>query len=182
MDEISDTWPQFISHYSRGEPFRSITSLPQDQWQNIIQKLDSTNAWGMDRFKDLNYLKQRVQAEAKLRNAFIAKGEKPQLDQPIYFFLGRNEQFEESRLNKRYEFNLADILSEHISFTYGDSMLSLIEENRKHSGIRYQNPLCDSIYRTEELKTLFSSEHFPEKPLHIEAQIWIMPSHVSCIG
>ena len=28
--------PNFIVHYNRGEPFRSITSFPQDQWQSII--------------------------------------------------------------------------------------------------------------------------------------------------
>jgi len=51
---------------------------------------------GLSRFADPNYLKQRVLAEAEVRKAFIAKGGKPQLEQPIYFFLGGNKRFEPS--------------------------------------------------------------------------------------
>ena len=171
------TIPNFIVHYNRGEPFRSITSFPSDQWQSIIEKLKPTNAWGLKRFTDPNYLKQRVLAETQLRNEFLTKGGKPQLEQPIYFFLGRNRRFEEHQLNKGYKINLSDLESEQISFTYGDSMLALIAENRKQSGPQYKNPLCEAIYRLEELSQIYSSIHFPdENQLAIEAQLWAIPS------
>lgn len=171
------TVPNFIVHYSRSEPFRSITSAPHDQRQMIIEKLNSANAWGLNRFTDLSYLQERVQAETKLRSALIAKGGKPELEQPIYFFLGRNKRFEEQKLNKGYKINLSHLLSKPLSFTYGDSMLALIEENRTQSGIRYNNPLCKNVYRLDELAELYSRVHFSEVPsLAIEAQLWIMPS------
>lgn len=109
--------PNFIVHYSRGEPFRSITSFPKDEWKNIIENLNTTNAWGLNRFADPNYLKQRVSAEAQVRKNFITKGGKPQLEQPIYFFLGTNRRFEEHNLNKGYKINLEDLEPEQISFT-----------------------------------------------------------------
>lgn len=169
--------PSFIVHYNRGEPFRSITSFPQDQWQSIIEKLNSTNAWGLNRFADPQYLKQRVLAEAEVRKAFIAKGGKPELEQPIYFFLGSNKRFEEHKLNKGYKINLDDLESEQVSFTYGDSMLAFIKENRDQSCPHYKNPLCGEVYTLEELDSIYSSIHFPdENQLAIEAQLWTMPS------
>ncbi len=169
--------PNFVVHYSRGEPFRSITSFPKDEWQSIIDSLNSTSAWGLNRFADPQYLKQRVLAEAEVRKAFIAKGGRPQLEQPIYFFLGANQRFEEHKLNKGYKINLDDLESEQISFTYGDSMLAFIKENRDQSGPKYKNLLCDEVYRLEELGNVYSSVHFPdENQLAIEAQLWTIPS------
>ena len=153
--------PNFIVHYSRGEPFRSITSFPQDEWRNIVKKLNPTTAWGLNRFADSNYLKQCILAEAQVRKKFIAKGGKPRLEQPIYFFLGRNKRFEEHMLNKGYKIKLDDLESEQVSFTYGDSMLAFIKENRDQSGAQYKNPLCEEVYRLEELGHVYSSIHFP---------------------
>ena len=92
--------PKFIVHYSRGAPFLSVTSVPQNKLPQIIEKLNETNAWGLNRFSDPHYLSQRTEVEAELRRFFIAKGGEPQLKQPIYFFLGRNLRFEEHKLNK----------------------------------------------------------------------------------
>ncbi|MBC7419267.1 MAG: hypothetical protein H7328_00935 [Bdellovibrio sp.] len=76
--------PNFIVHYRRGEPFRSITSFPKSEWANIVEKLNPVNAWGLNRFADPQYLKQRVLAEAEVREAFIAKGGRPRLEHPIF--------------------------------------------------------------------------------------------------
>ena len=65
------TLPNFIVHYSRGKPFQSITGYPPEEWQTIIEKLDSSNSWGLNRFADPDYLRQRMQAETKLRKASI---------------------------------------------------------------------------------------------------------------
>ncbi len=113
-----------------------------------------------------------------MRKAFIAKGGKPQLEQPIYFFLGANKRFEEHKLNKGYKINLHDLESEQVSFTYGDSMLAFIKENRDQSDPLYKNKLCEEVYRLEELDRVYSSVHFlNEGHLAIEAQLWTMPSH-----
>ena len=169
--------PKFIVHYSRGEPFLSITSLPKNNLSQTIQKLTEANAWGLNRFSDPHYLNQRIETESLVRNSFIAKGGEPQLIQPIYFFLGRNNRFEEHQLNKGYSIELQKISFKSISFTYGDSMLAFNEMNRTLSGIKYQNPLCTKVYLLEELDSIFSSPHFPhDDPLAIEAQLWVKPS------
>lgn len=169
--------PTFIVHYSRGTPFRSITGVPSSQRQQVIGKLNETNAWGLNRFSDQLYLQQRFETESHVRNAFMKKGGRPQLMNPIYFFLGRNLHFEEHELNKGYKIDLQKISSDAISFTYGDSMLAFNESNGTRSGIKYQNPLCTNVYSFEELDLIFSSPHFPkEDPLAIEAQLWIEPA------
>ena len=79
-------------------------------------------------------------------------------------------------MNKGYKINLEDLESEQVSFTYGDSMLAFIKENRDQSGPQYKNPLCEEIFRLEELDSIYSSIHFPDvNQLSIEAQLWTMP-------
>jgi hypothetical protein len=105
----TSTFPDYITHYSRGEPFLSLSSVTQDNLQSVLKQLNESNAWGLNRFSDPDYLKQRKQIEQKLRQQFIAKGGKPELDHPIYFFLGRNARFEEHKKNIGYKINLKDI-------------------------------------------------------------------------
>jgi hypothetical protein len=168
--------PNFIVHYNRGEPFRSITSLPAHDWPETVKQLNETNAWGLARFSDPNYLTQRLEVERHLRRNFIEKSGKPELEHPIYFFLGQHERFEEHERNRGYVIELADISPNAVSFTYGDSMLSFIEHNRSLSGKPYENPLCEKVYRIEELQGLFSDRRFPSvSPLRIEAQLWVIP-------
>lgn len=175
--DLQKSIPTFIVHYSRGEPFLSITSVPKSNLPQIIQKLTETNSWGLNRFSDPYYLQQRIKTESLLRKAFIAKGGEPQLAQPIYFFLGSNLRFEEHKLNNGYKIELKKISTKSISFTYGDSMLAFNEMNRSRSGIKYQNPLCGEVFLHEELDAIFSSTHFScHDSLAIEAQLWVMPS------
>lgn len=168
--------PIFVIHYSRSEPFRSMTSVPSDKWPQTVKELDETNAWGVARFSDPEYLVRRLEIERRVRNEFIQKGGKPGLENPIYFFLGRQDRFEKHERNMGYMIYLDDISADLISFTYGDSLLSFDEDYRTQSGEKYQNPLCGKVYRLDELEYLFSHVQFPENaPLSIEAQLWIIP-------
>lgn len=169
-------FPSFITHYSRGAPFLSFTAMGRETWSELIKDLNETNAWGLSRFSDPNYLEDRLIAEKKIREEFISKGGKPELDHPIYFFLGRHKGFESHKSNVGYAIDLKDIAVDSVSFTYGDSMLAYIEKNRLLSGEEYQNSLCGSLYRIDCLKELFSHADFPkESPLSIEAQLWVLP-------
>src|SRR6185437_3233209 len=94
--------PSFLVHYNRGEPFRSLTAVPNEKLTTILCALNETNSWGLNRFSDPDYLIRRKQVEAKIRQEFIMKGGNPILDNPIYFFLGRNNRFEEHPLNQGY--------------------------------------------------------------------------------
>lgn len=168
------TIPEIIVHYSRGEPFRSLTAVPHGQRDAIVGAMSEANAWGIARFSDPKYLAQRFEVERRLRAEFIDKGGRPRLENPVYFFLGNHAGFETHGLNKKYVLRLDEIPSEVISFTYGDSMLAYAEENRLISGEKYKNSLCAKIFRKEELPALFRHPEFPvQDPLNIEVQLWI---------
>ena len=169
--------PDFIIHYSRNEPFRSMTRLSIDKRAEIINDLNETNAWGINRFSDPEYLDRRMLTEQKMRAEFIKRGGKPELMHPIYFFLGRNNQFEKHDRNIGYIISLKDLHSNLISFTYGDSMLAFHEDYRIQSGEKYNNPLCGRLFQIHELEDLFMDINYPRHdPLSIEVQLWIMPS------
>lgn len=170
-------FPDFITHYSRSEPFRSMTSIPFEKRHEVIQKLTEKTTWGLNRFLHPTYLDQRLEVEKQLRQEFILRGGKPELQFPYYFFLGRNSKFEENKNNKAYIIHLDDLPQGSITFTYGDSLLAHNRENRSLSGEMYQNSLCIKIFGRDNLKDLFSDADFPKKKsLHVEAQLWIQPS------
>lgn len=174
--------PDCIVHYSRSEPFRSITSHPSEDWPKVVRSLTESNAWGLNRFSDPHYLQRRIEVESAVRNKFIAKGGRPQLQFPIYCFLGRHERWEEHKLNNGYTIKLKDISSEVISFTYGDSLLAFNDDYRTLSGEKYNNPLCRNIFRIEELENLFANTDYPaDDPLKIEAQLWALPPREAVI-
>jgi len=168
--------PDFIVHYSRGEPFRSITEVSQENLPGVLNQLDESNSWGLTRFSDTEYLQRRFQVERKIRHGFIHKGGKPELDFPIYFFLGSNSRFEEHKSNVGYRINLADIAPHAVSFTYGDSMFSMCENYRRKLGDEFQSHLCSQIYLLDELESLFSAIRNAPRKLHIECQLWIKPT------
>lgn len=169
--------PDFIIHYSRSEPFRSMSGVPHQRLPEVLKELNETNAWGISRFSDPEYLQRRMAVEERLRKEFISKGGKPTLSHPIYFFLGRNEQFEKQDRNKAYRIRLADLPANSVSFTYGDSMFSFDEDYRRLKGEGYVSDLCPHVYKLEELPSLFSHADFRSPAgLHIEAQVWVTPS------
>lgn len=186
MTSLDESWchmskqlevPDVIVHYSRSEPFRSMSSVPSNQWAVAIKDLSETNAWGMSRFSDPDYLPRRLEVEKHIRNEFIKKGGKPELDHPLYFFLGRHNGFEKHPRNIGYVIQLKDIRSDAISFTYGDSLLAYNEDYRSQSGEKYKNSLCSQIFKKEDLESLFSHVDFPKtERLSIEVQLWTMPS------
>lgn len=169
--------PDFIIHYSRGEPFRSISSVAQEMLPHVLKELNEVNTWGLSRFSDSEYLKRRMVVEHAIRKEFIAKGGAPILTHPIYCFLGRNTHFEEHERNVGYLIHLKDLPIGFVSFTYGDSMFSLNEDYRQQKGKAYLSELCPRVYRLDELLQIFShADYQADTRLHIEAQLWITPT------
>jgi hypothetical protein len=170
----------FIVHYSRSEPFLSVTSLSAEIRSSVINGLNEVNAWGLSRFTYPEYLPQRFQAEERIRRDFLKKGGRPQLSHPIYFFLGRCPRFEEDPRNRAYAINLSDLDSNVMSFTYGDSMLSLNEDNRSRSGLGYLNPLCKEVYHLDELsetiKSIDTGIISTGESVHLAVQLWAAPA------
>lgn len=175
--------PECIVHYSRSQPFRSITSYPPQDWPKVVHSLTESNAWGLSRFSDPNYLQRRTEVESIIRNKFKAKGGQPQLKHPVYCFLGRHERWEEHKLNKGYSINLQDIAVDVITFTYGDSLLAFNNDYRTLSGEKYRNSLCGKVFLLDELESLFTCAEYPTNdPLKIEAQLWALPSEQTILS
>lgn len=168
--------PNYIVHYNRGEPFRSISEVSQKNLSGVLSTLNESNAWGLNRFSDPEYLPKRLQVEQKIRSEFINRGGKPELQYPIYFFLGSNARFEEHKSNIGYKINLGDLPPHALSFTYGDSMFSMCKDYRHKMGDEYKSHFCTQIYRFDELQALFSATETQAQKLHIECQLWIKPT------
>jgi hypothetical protein len=168
--------PSYIVHYARGKPFQSITNVPPRQLAGVIENLNETNAWGLDRFSHPEYLAQRIKTEKMMRHEFIGKGGRPTLEHPVYFFLGRHPGFEVNPNNKIYTIDLGFLFRESVTFSYGDTMLSYVDENRKQSGAQYQNQLCGKLFTLDQLEDLYSNPLFPlDSPLAVEAHLWVQP-------
>lgn len=169
--------PNFITHYNRAEPFRSLTSLNEVELMAALKGMNENNSWGLNRFSDPEYLTRRSLVETKIREQFISIGGKPVLMNPIYFFLGRNERFEENKNNKAYILQLKDIPADQLSFTYGDSMFCFNEDYRQQKGGEYLSELCTHLYKIEDLNKIFSHPDYQHSAhLHIEAQLWVKPT------
>jgi hypothetical protein len=168
--QISD----FIVHYNRNNPFRSITSAADPA--HALKMLNEENTWGSARFHDPQYLAQRYQTEERLRKRFVELGGRPKLTNPIYFFLGRNAQFEQNEKNIGYAIDLRDINPLSISFTYGDSMISSNHQYHHLVAETYRHPLCHDLYGIFDLPRLFAAiQSLKVETLHIEAQLWKSP-------
>jgi hypothetical protein len=56
-------------------------------------------------------------------------------------------------------------------------MFSFDKGLRAQGGGKYQNPLCGRLFFKSQLSELMTDSNFPkEASLHIEAQVWIIPS------
>jgi hypothetical protein len=153
--------PTILTHYSRGEPFASITAAP-----HLIPTLTEATTWGLARFADPDYLPRRLAVEARLRAAFIAAGGQPHFDHPAYAFLGRNPRWDQQlRPGMRaYLITLDQVPSTALSFTVGDSLLTW---DPIYAQLRPQHPLAGRLFRLEDLPDV--------APADLEAQLWQRP-------
>jgi hypothetical protein len=166
-----------VVHYNRSEPFRSLTANPQEEWFTIVKGLNTDSSWGLDRFKDAEYLLRRCRVEQSLREEFVRAGGKPILKNPFYCFFGRNLNFEAAdQRNKGYVIELEKLSPHLVTFTYGDSLLGRDGDYRKLAGSSYVNSLCGKIFLIEDLDLLLNQ--VPERDsLHIEVQLWFAPTN-----
>ncbi len=180
--------PETLHYYyeSSRPPFLSLSELPESKFSALMEdfgNLDTAeNRFDEDWKRDF-YLFFRPYTEEKLRAAFIEKGGKPNLKAPRYFSLGPTNWFldwyEEPAM---IEIPLKEIPSELISFTYPDSMTSLlIAEDRFEPFAKFKQPYHGEVFRLDELSRLIEQYGFPDEndPTNqeygnriIEAQIW----------
>lgn len=182
------TLPQSLFHYYEGsrQPFLSISELQDSKFALLMDEFSELNLPESrfdEKWKRDFYLFFRPYTEQKIRERFIAKGGKPDLIAPRYTTLGPvtwfNRWYQEPKV---IEIPLTNIPTESISFTYPDSMMSmLIAEDRHAPFAKFKQPYHGEVFRLEELQELISEYGFPDendpKNLEygnriIEAQIW----------
>jgi hypothetical protein len=181
---------EFLTHiYRRGaEPFQSLSALSDEEALPIMKSLYLAESAYWGRFEDpLAYLHARRQTENWLRQAFIAKGGKPQLPYPIYFMVGNPPWLERAAdpatvaSTTRIEVPVSILAEGDISFTYPDSMVTLLLEHLKDPEI-YQPDYHGKLFTLSEMRAIVAVKGMPDEgwetraPDHlahyIEAQVW----------
>lgn len=173
--------PKFLFHYYERDngPFRNITEHGLEKAESIQNKISK----GFNSKRPDNYMDLRFSLEKRIKKQFISKGGKPNRDDPFYFTLGECDWAKSWYENPRViKIPLTDFKSDHISFTYPDSMVSFqfydqpkLATYRKHCNgqVFLLSEISDLINAyglpTEEKSQTHESLRFDK---YIEAQVW----------
>lgn len=181
---------ELLTHiYRRGsEPFQSLSALSDEQALPIMKSLYVAGSayWGRFEYPQ-EYLQTRRQTETWLRQAFIAKGGIPQLAFPIYFMVGDPPWLERAAdpatvaSTNRIQVPVSIFNEGDISFTYPDSMVTLLLENLQDPEI-YQPDYHGKLFTLTEIRAIVAQKGMPDEgwetrvpdhlPHYIEAQVW----------
>lgn len=148
---------ELIHYYnSQMPPLQSIT---EDCSCEVVKQLVGMNGQAFRRFRNFDwYVKQRMQTEKWLYNAFWERGGKPALVNPRYFVLGESEMllhgFGENVSTIRIPLDKVD--GAHVSFTLDDSMKLFMDAEQPR------------IWLKDEIVEKMLSA----KGAYVEAQIW----------
>ena len=165
----------FILNYCHNncEPLKNIMRLPKDEAFALATKLAEENKgqtafW---RFADFAvYYPERLTTDKLLYERFVTLGGKPREEHPLSFVLQGSEYldnwFDNGIVTK---IPLSKILSEHISFTLGDSMSTL-----KRSGSIQMLSKEELLQKVREHQRTLEEfmEEIREKHGYIEVQLW----------
>jgi len=178
--------PDVLTHYYKkgSKPFLSLSALSEDEALEIMERLYVDDAmWG--RFKNpLGYIRERRQTEQWVRDAFIAKGGRPEEEYPIYMVFGSCDSLEEhaesGELNK-IEIPVTYFKEQEVSYTFVDSMYSLNLEKEKPQEY-YQPDYHGKVFTLSEIQVMIDKKGEPAEGWwgnlpedffpYIEAQVW----------
>ena len=154
-------------------PLKNIVRLPKEEAfslasQMAIQNVGSTAFW---RFADFeNYYSLRMRQDNYLYNEFIAMGGKPKEEHPLSFVLQGSEYlnhwFDKGTITK---IPIQNILSKHISITYGDSGATLERDGKIN--LISKDMLINSILNYPGTIDEYMEE-IVTKHYYIEVQLW----------
>ena len=173
-------------YYSKDKiPFQSLSALPEDEAIDIMQSLYDDTPFGV-RFKfPAEYLKSRKETEQWVREAFIAKGGRPESEFPICTVLGASNWLvnaaPDGSSHAEIRIPLSIFAETDVSFTYPDSMVSRWFDLEKPPAY-YQADVHGKVFTRTEILAIVKARGMPEENWHtnlpadiapyIEAQIW----------
>ena len=174
--------PDFLTHYYLPDkkPFLTLSDLEGDKLNEVLTelRLKAQKGESLRGFASW-YVDERKKTEVFLRNEFIKKGGKPQRKFPIYFVLGKSEvQKGLSSGTKELIIDLKTVPKEFLSFTYPDSMATMVLMNDDE----FRKPYHGKIFTFSEIIEVVREHGFPKDegaktskfiyPNYIEAQVW----------
>ena len=155
--------------------FSNLTQLEYDSFDEYLAYIKEHNL----AIKSYNehYLRRRFNTEKRLYDQFVQKGGKPRIKHPYYFTLGKCDEW---FCGRKGSFGCVELLLDEfdpsvVSFTYGDSVPTFMEEFQDGKEYRSQ------VYTLTEIKQLIDKYGMPnvwntfEKfgpENYIEVQVW----------
>ncbi len=168
----------YLYHYydKRSGPFKSLTALPVEQRNLVLEKIKSERPDSMCAKRDLEYIEKRIRCEAILKKEFITKGGIVEIDSPYYMVVEHSPWlstwYEQGSFLK---IPIEDFDVRKISFTYGDSMPTF--SPLVNDGKEYRR----QVYTYEEILQIIDKYGLPQDwnddgsqgpERYIEAHIW----------
>ncbi|MEW6469981.1 MAG: hypothetical protein AB1458_13720 [Bacteroidota bacterium] len=174
--------PDYLTHYYLPDrkPFLSLSDLDEENLERVLSGLKQKAERGETKRGFATwYVEERKKTELFLRSEFINKGGKPQRQYPIYFVLGKSDcQKNRDPAQAELRINLSDIPKDVISFTYPDSMATMILKNDPP----YRQPYHGRLFTYAEILDVVRKYGFPRDeaartskflyPNYIEVQLW----------
>ena len=154
----------------------SLTALPAEQRNLILEKIKSERPESMCAKRDLEYIEKRIRCETILKKEFIAKGGIVEIDSPHYMVVEHSPWlstwYEEGDFLK---IPIEEFDVRKISFTYGDSMPTfspLVNDGKEYRKQVYTYEEILQIINKYGLPQDWNDDgaHGPER--YIEAHIW----------
>lgn len=173
------TYPNYITHYYRDSPFRTLSELSREDCRHLLHELELREKLPR-RLQSEFYFEQRRRYELVMREQFKSRGGRPFRRVPHYAVLGETEIWA-AIYPSCVQIPLTDLPSESISFTYTDSFANYVDRDLDGHPIP-RKPQYGTVYRLEELDALFDRYGWPgdrwkteedwEHDLYVEVQIW----------
>lgn len=173
--------PKFLYHYFEKErgPFKNLTQNGYKKAQEIQENI----TLGFNNNRPHNYIDLRFSAERRLKEGFVAKGGRPNRNDPFYFTLGPSSWMQSCYHNPDFvKISLDKIKSEHISFTYPDGMVSFQFYDEPKLKM-YRKDCNGEVFLLKEITQVIEKYGLPSEDKwsnyeeqkydrYIEAQVW----------
>ncbi|SFI29134.1 hypothetical protein SAMN04487830_13817 [Pseudobutyrivibrio sp. OR37] len=178
----------YLYHYydKRSGPFRSVTAIPMEQGNLILEQMKQERPESMCAKRDSDYIIKRQDCENILRREFIAKGGIIEIESPYYMVVEHSPWL--STWYERGDFlkiPIEDFDVRKLSFTYGDSMPTfspLVNDGKEYRKQVYTYEEILGIIKKYGLPQNWNDDGSQGPERYIEAHVWTNEPIASYIG